>query len=608
MTRPTNVAAALPALKRLTVHLGPYMRRERLLITGSAAALMAEAALRLLEPWPLKIVFDHVLPGPRRHGRIPLPFLDGLTPMGLLTLAALAVVTTVSLRALAAYANTVGFAIVSNRVLSELRGTLYRHLQRLSIGYFSRARGGDLLVRVISDVGMLQDVTVTAILPLLGSLLVFVGMMALMLHMHWQLALLSLATVPLFWMRTLRLGRRLQDASRDQRRREGAMASTASESIGAIRTVQALSLEEVFARTFSKASAKSLRDGARAKRLSAGLERSVDVMIAISTASVLWYGARLVLAGVMSGGDLLVFLAYLKAAMKPAQDLAKYTGRLAKASAAAERVLDVLEREPEIRDRPGAVTAPRFRGHVRIEHVSVAYEPERRALEHVDLELLPGQWVALTGPSGSGKSTLAGLLLRLYDPADGRVLIDGHDVRDLTLDSLRGQVSVVLQDTLLFAASVRDNIGYGAAGVGMARIEEAARLANAHEFIAALPQGYETVLGERGVTLSSGQRQRIAIARAAVRASPLLVLDEPTTGLDEENAREVGEALQRLGQGRTTLLVTHDLHFAARCDTVLYLEQGRVCERGTHAELLRAGGRYAASYRRQSGRADAVVA
>jgi ATP-binding cassette subfamily B protein len=377
------------------------------------------------------------------------------------------------------------------------------------------------------------------------------------------------------------------------------MAASAVEAITAIRTVQALSLEDTFSKAFSTQGSKSMREGVQAKRLSARLERSTDLFIAVATALVVFYGALLALRREITPGDLLVFLAYLKNAFKPVQDFAKYTGRLAKAGAAAERVVEVLERAPAIRNMPGARPAHRFEGAVRFDRVHFAYDDGRVVLGGLDLEIRPGETLALVGPSGIGKSTLASLMLRLYEPSAGRILIDGHDIREYTIESLRSHIAVVLQDSPLFVATVAENIALGAPAPTAADIDAAARVANAYEFIQRLPQRFDTMVGERGATLSHGQRQRLAIARAAVRDAPILILDEPTTGLDRESERSVIEGLHFTASGRTVLLITHDLSLAARADRVLYLEEGRVIEEGTPAALLQAGGRFAALYAMQ---------
>jgi ATP-binding cassette subfamily B protein len=570
------------------------------LVIGSLAALFASVALKLLEPWPLKWVFDHILKTRNVANRRFLDdFLATLDPVSILALAAGSVIVITALRALAEYGNTVGFALVGNRVLTEVRNDLYRQLQRLSLSFHTKARGGDLTVRVVGDVNMLKDVAATAMLPLAANVLILIGMAGLMLWLEWRLALLALLTLPLYWLTTTQLTRRIREASRKQRAREGEMASAAAESLAAVKDLQALSLEPVFAEQFIDRSRKCQTQNVVTARLSASLERRVDVLGALATALVLFFGVKLALNDSMSAGDLLIFLAYLKRAYNPLQDFAKYTGRLAKAAAAGERVLDVLGRTPDVRDLPDAVPAGMLRGDVCFESVSFSYETGRTVLNGIDFAMPAGSQVALVGPSGIGKSTVVNLLMRLYDPLKGRVLIDGADIRSFTLASLRSQISVVLQDGLLFAASVRDNIAYTTRDVTQAEIETVARLANAHEFIERMPQGYDTVLGERGVTLSHGQRQRIAIARAAIRNAPILILDEPTTGLDEENERTVVAALRRLAQSRTTLIVTHDLRLAARSDLILYIDQGRVVERGTHAELIKADGRYAALYHLQ---------
>jgi len=597
MGRPQRLKESVPSLLRIFRHFWPWIRPERKLIFGSMTALFAGVGLRLLEPWPLKFIFDGVIAG--AGGNVRLGILDRFEPLTVLTLAVMAIVVISGLRAVTEYWETIGFAKIGNRVLRHVRDDLYRHVQGLSLSFHTRARSGDLIVRVTRDVSMVRDVTSTAILPLIASLLILVGMAVMMAWLQWQLALLAFATVPLFWFTTVRIGRRIRDAARKQREREGAMASIAAESITAIKIIQTLSLEAVFAGAFSGRNEQSQKEDLKAARLSARLERSVDVLLAVATAMVLWFGARLVLRSELTPGDLLVFVTYLKRALTPAKDFAKYSGRLAKAAAAGERVLDVLQRVPEIRDLPDAVPAPALQGRIRFDAVTFAYESGREVLRQVDFEIEPGQYVALVGPSGIGKSTLTSLLLRLYDPTQGQVLIDGRDIRQYTLASLRSQMSVVLQDSILFAAKVSENIGYGARDVTPEEIEAAARLANAHQFITELPEGYDTVLGERGVTLSHGQRQRIAIARAAVRRSPILILDEPTTGLDEENERAVTEALIRLASGRTTLLITHNLQLASRAHVVFYLENARLIECGAPADLMLADGRYATLYRSQ---------
>lgn len=592
---PREDRAERPGLWRIFRRIWPYVWPQWRVIGGSLLALAAEVGLRLLEPWPLKFVFDRILgvEQPTAAGdAVTLPLSATL----LLAAAAMTIVVVTGLRAGAAYVSSVGFALAGSRVCTDLRNALYRHLQTLSLSFHSRSKSGDLLLRVIGDAGMLRDVAVTAALPLLANVLILASMMTLMLWLRWDLAILALVPAPLFLARTRKLSRDIGDVSRKQRQREGAMAASAVEAITAIRTVQALSLEETFSKAFSSQGSKSLREGVQAKRLSAQLERSTDLFIAIATALVVFYGAWLAVRRAITPGDLLVFLAYLKNAFKPVQDFAKYTGRLAKARAAAERVVDVLERAPAIRNLPGARPAPRFEGAVRFEGVHFAYDDGRVVLRGLDLEIRPRETLALVGPSGIGKSTLASLMLRLYEPSGGRILIDGHDIREYTIESLRSHIAVVLQDSPLFAASIGENIALGTPVPTEGDVVAAARMANAFDFIQRLPQRFDTMVGERGATLSHGQKQRLAIARAAVRDAPILILDEPTTGLDSQSEHAVIEGLQFAARGRTVLLITHDLALAARADRIVFLEDGHAIEEGTPAALLQANGRFAAMY------------
>ena len=584
---------------RLAGHAREALRRERGSIAVATVALVAEVGLRALEPWPLKLVFDCLLPGAKRSTP---HWLSGLALQQVALAAAVVLLLIVSMRALSGYVQTVALALSANRVLSSLRGALFRRLQLLPLAYHSTARAGDLTVRLTSDVGMLQDVALTAALPLLADAGMLVGMLGLMLWMQPTLTLMALLPLPLFVFRWRRTHGAIREASRAQRTREGAMAATVAESFSAIKTVQALSLESALGQAFTRQNVKSADQGVRAKRLSAGLERSVDLLIALSTGVLLWQGTIRVLRGSMTAGELLVFLSYLKAAFKPLQSFAKYTTRLGKGSAAAERVLDVLDRAPEIADQAGAVSAPAFAGDVEFRDVGFAYGDGRVVLRNASFHVKAGELVAIVGASGAGKSTLANLLLRLWEPTSGSVLVDGVDVRAVTIASLRAQIGIVLQDTVLFAGTIRDNLALGAGPLSPATIDMALRVASADDFVRALPKGLDTQIGERGVALSNGQRQRLAIARAVLRATPLLILDEPTVGLDDENERAVSDAILRLTNGRTTMLITHALHLAARADRVLVIADGGIVENGSPEGLLRAGGVFAAWYRANASR------
>jgi ATP-binding cassette, subfamily B, bacterial len=586
--RPGRLRATLPGLGRVGRALAPYLLRQRTLAGSAVLALLGATAMRLLEPWPLKFVIDGVLGA---GAGVP----SGLTPQTLLMLCVLALIGVLGLRALLSYVATVALALAGQRALSAVRETLFQHLQRLSPRFHQRSPAGDLTLRLTGDVGMLRDTLVTAALPLAANALIVTGMLAVMAWLDWRLALVALAPLPLLALGSRRVGRRIQEVSRVQRQREGAMAAVAAESLSAVRLVQALGLHGRAEAVFTGASRRSLSEGAKAARLSAGLERGTDALVALATAAVLGFGALRVLDGALTPGELLVFLTYLKNTLRPVREYAKYTARLAKASAAGERVVDLLETQPEVRDRPDATPAPPLTGALHFEQLRFGYgDGAAPVLDGLDLCVAPGELLAVTGPSGAGKSTLAALLLRLHEPDAGVIRVGDVRLDRHTADSVRAQIAFVPQDNALFAGTIGENIALAAGRpVDAAEIEQAARLARAHDFIAALPQGYATPVGERGATLSSGQRQRIAVARAALRDARVLVLDEPTVGLDRDNEQAVTEALLQLARGRTTLLVTHDLALAARAQRIVVIDAGQVREQGTHAELLARQGLYA---------------
>ncbi|MGV0104277.1 Protein tyrosine phosphatase [Nostoc sp. DSM 114160] len=593
---PKSLKAALPGIVRILQRFSPQLSKQKALLIVSFVALIAEIFLHLLEPWPLKFIFDYILVAGFQSQSLGIPLLSRISSFALLTGLTLGLVAIALLRATAAYFSVVGMALAASNVLTEIRSQLYSHLQNLSLSFHHKVKTGDLITRVTSDIERLREVTVMAVLPLIAHSLTLIGMIFVMFWLNWELALIAVAVFPLFIFFTTRLTKRIRQVVRSQRQREGAMAATAAESIGAIKVVQALSLQNMLETTFYGHNRQSLKESAKAQKLAAGLERMVELLVGIATALVLWRGVQLVLAKAITPGDLLVFVNYLRIAFKPMRQLAKYTGQIAKATASGERILDVLDTVPEIRDSQKAMDATPLLGGVRFENVTFAYKPTKRTLHNINFEVQPGQHVALVGPSGGGKSTLVSLLLRLYDPLEGRILVDGHDLRQYKVQSIRQQISVVLQESILFAASVKDNIAYGCLGASDQAIEQAARLANAHDFIMALPESYETILGERGATLSGGQRQRISIARAAIREAAIAILDEPTTGLDNENEHAVNEALDRLTQKCTTFIVSHNLRAVKQADLILYIEDGQILEQGTHQELLRLGGHYSAMY------------
>ncbi|MFQ5717728.1 MAG: ABC transporter ATP-binding protein, partial [Nitrospinales bacterium] len=546
MGKQKSFSQILSTLWQVVHRFMPEIRKHRAMVLGAFVAMGTSIVMKALEPWPLKFILDYIILAGSAGKTLNNPFIETFSPETLLILAAVAFIAFSGLAAWSDYKSTVGFASVGNHVMTKARNDLFVHIQSLPISFHAKSQKGDLLMRAIGDVRLLREALVTAAMPLLASISILLVMLAVMLWLNWKLALVALAIAPVFLFALVKISKKIHAMAFQQRQTQSVLASTLAQSVEAIKTVQAFSLENGFFKNFFHDSHKNSAQNVKTMRLTAGLLLSTNMLIALATAMVLGYGTLLVLRNEMSPGDLIVFLSYLKSAFKPLRSSTKASGRLTKAVVAGERVMELLDLKPEVRDLPNAVTAPPFKGAIRFEGVDFAYQNAPLTLKEVNFDVRPGRQIALVAPSGSGKSTLVNLILRFYDPSNGRVLIDGQDIRSYTLNSLRSQISVVLQDALLFSSSVRENIAYGKPNATLEEIEAAARAANAHEFIMALPQGYETAIGEGGWALSSGQRQRISIARTIIRNSPILILDEPTTGLDKKNAREIMALLAKV--------------------------------------------------------------
>lgn len=578
------------------------IRPYRLLVAGIFAVLLVQIATGLAAPWPLKVVLDsvvghHPLPG-WLHGLLQ-PLLGGEGKMHIAGLAAIMVFVIAVVAATASYVANYLTETVGQRIGNDLRTRAYHHLQQLSLNYFDTHRVGPILSTLTDDVDTIQGFASASTLGIATDLLTIVGMLAMMLWLQWDFTLIALAVAPLLLLFVSRIRKAVKAATHEVRKRESDIVAVAEEGLQSIRVVKAFDREEMQERQLEVAGQQAVDAALNARRVKSVVSPIVTVVVAACTAVVLWRGSALILAGAMTAGTLTVFISYLASFFKPVQDLAKLTNTIAMASVGVDRVNALLTAETSVQEKPEAVEPEKIKGAISFERVAFSYDSETPVLRDVTFEVKPGQLVGVVGHTGSGKSSLVSLIPRFYDPSQGAVRIDGVDLRDYKLHELRRQIAYVLQDTVLFRGTIRDNIAFGRPDADHDEIIEMAKLANAHEFISAMPQGYDSPVGERGLTLSGGQRQRIGIARALIRDSPILILDEPTAALDAESEHLVMSALQRLMNGRTVITIAHRLSTIRDADKIVVLEEGRVVEEGSHTELLTAGGRYAELHRIQ---------
>ena len=563
-------------------------------LTVAFLAVVGESAANLLAPWPLKIVLDDVLRGRHSHASVErwLHAFTGSDKLGMLQFACVAVLAIAALDAVSTYVEKYLTTSVGQWVAHDLRRTLYSHIQRLSLAFHDHERTGDLISRVTTDIDAIQSFITQALLGILVNLLTLVGMVSVMFYVEWKFTLIALSVTPFLFVLIYSYTRRIKKASRAVRKKEGEITSVVEEVLSSIRVVKAFAREDYEVRRLEEESLESIELALRARSLKAKLSPIVDLVVAGGTCLVLWFGAHLVLNGGMSAGVLVVFILYLGKMYKPMQELSKMTDTYSKAAVGYERVRELLETDGQIKDRKGAIRAPKFAGKVEFDRVCFSYVPETPILQDVSFTIEPGQVAALVGPTGAGKTSIISLIARFYEPQSGNVMIDGVDIRRFRQRSLRQQLSFVLQETMLFCAPVWQNIAYGQPAASRSEIIRAAELANASEFIDKLPQGYDTMLGERGMTLSGGQRQRVAIARAVLRDAPILIMDEPTSGLDSGSERLVLEALERLMRNKTSIIIAHRLSTVRDADVILVVQDGHIVERGSHEQLLHEQGLY----------------
>jgi len=589
-----------PRLRGLTIVdlLRPHWRA----LTLALVAVLGETVTDISAPFPIKVIVDNVLQSktlPGLVGRLVIRIF-GTNPHSVLNFAVAAVAGIAVVGAVSAYFDKYLMTSVSQWVGHDLRRTVYQHIQRLGLAEHDKVRTGDLITRVTSDIEVIQDFIDAALLGILVDVLTLGGMVGVMFYLNWRFTLIALAVMPVLFLVVYRYTRRIKTASRAVRKQEGELLSVVEEALTSIRVVKAFAREDYEQQRFDSESLANVEAGLEARSVKAKLAPVVEVIVAIGTCLVLGYGARLVLAGQLTVGELIMFLLYLGAMYKPMRDLSKMTDTVSKAVVGYERVQEVLDIESQVRDARGARRAPRFAGEIEFNKVSFGYGPEKPIITNVSLTIAAGQVAAIVGPSGTGKTTIVSLIPRFYDPVSGQVVIQGSDIRRYQLKSLRDQMSFVLQDTVLFRATIWENIAYGKPGAPPREIRRAAELANASEFIEAMPDGYDTMVGERGVTLSGGQRQRIAIARAVIRDTPILILDEPTAGLDAASEQAVMEALGRLMKGRTSVVIAHHLGTIRHADAIFVIKDCELAEQGTHDGLLAQNGVYAELYRIQT--------
>ncbi len=570
---------------RILGYAHPYMTR----LLAALFCMLISSACNVAPPWLLKNVVDDVL-------------IKG--DLKTLNLLSLGLVVLFVFKGVAGYGHQYLMTWVGQRVIMDLRLRLYNHMQRLSFRYFSGKRVGELLSRVTNDVNVLQDVTTNVVVNLIVQTVTFLGILGFLIYLNWQLTLVTFGVLPAAILAIQVASKRLRRVGHDIQEQLARLSAIAEEALSAIRIVRAFATEDEEFERFRQQNRANFKALMRGTQIHAALSGVVEVILIIALAVILWLGGRAVIGGGLTPGGLIAFLGYLILLVQPIRILSKVVSQLQKGLAAADRVFEVIDMDAEIESPRDPVVLDEVKGRIRFNQVCFAYEKGQPVLSGIDLEILPGETLALVGSTGAGKSTLADMVPRFYDPLSGRVEVDGHDLRRLDLKTLRRRIGIVPQDPVLLSGTLAYNIAYGYPQATQEQIERAARVAGIHEHIVSLPKGYDTMVGQRGLTLSGGQRQRVAIARALIKDPIILIMDEATSSLDVEVEKQVQEAMNKASVGRTSLVIAHRLSTIRNADRIAVLEKGRVVELGSHEDLLALGGAYSRLYGMQFRRDD----
>ncbi|MBU2698984.1 subfamily B ATP-binding cassette protein MsbA [Sporomusaceae bacterium BoRhaA] len=565
---------------RLLNYIRPYMKR---VVVAIICIILASSA-NLYVPWIIKDVIDDVLTSRN---------------MTMLNLIAVGIVIVFLLRGIFYYGQTYLMSYIGQKVIIDIREAVYRHLQKLSLAYFEKRQTGTIMSYITNDVAALQSAMVENVIEMVTEGVTLIGSMAAMFYIDWQLSLLTLVTMPLVAKTIEIFGGKLRTASTTMQERAADITAVLQETLSAVRVIKSFVREDYEISRFNRENYFNFRAQMKTSQLMATLTPIIEFLAAIGVTVIIWYGGREVIDGNLTSGSLIAFLIYVVNLSNPIKRLSRVYGNIQRALAAADRVFEVLDTVPEITDAADAEALPSIEGQVEFENVVFEYNPGEVVLDHISLVAQPGQMIAIVGPSGAGKTTIANLIPRFYDPTAGRVLIDGYDIKRVTTHSVRAQIGIVPQETVLFNGTVYDNILYGDLAATEEQVIAAAKAANAHQFITNMPEGYRSMIGERGAKISGGQRQRVAIARAILKNPRVLILDEATSALDTESENLVQEALDKLMVGRTSFVIAHRLSTVQRADLILVMERGLIVERGTHQELLENRGLYYKLYQVQ---------